>query len=298
MCMEKSILTFCKSCGAIFSGNRWLHEKSMQSAISDILLSRGYREFTVRNMGEAESLIRSGEKEVRLELGFRDRKRRESVHLKISYSHCRECSRAKSGYYEGILQLRNRKNADFENILDSALSRIDARKNVFVAKTVESKDGIDLYLSSNRFMASLGKWLNENYGGELKSSRKLFTRSHETGKEVFRVTVLVRLPDFSAGDIIMAGKRYLLVKAVKAKAITGSDLVTGKSLKQPYANPEKIIQKSSIREAVVSRTKPHLEVLHPDSYQPTKVQNERLVNRDRLRVVEIEGKLYMVSNNH
>ncbi len=292
--MKDETLRFCRSCGAVFLGKRWQQDISLEKAVVAVLESIGYRDFSVRDMAGAAGSIRSGKRKVGLELQPGKKKRTDKVFINIDQAMCNVCSRAKSGYYEGILQLRNRMNPDFEKVVLEVYEKVGERNDVFIAKAVESKPGIDIYISSNRFLAGLGKWLNDSYGGELKSSKKLFSRSHETGKEIYRTTVLVRLPDFSAGDIIMAGKRYMLVRAVRSKAVSGSDLRTGKNVKVPYSKPQKVIPRSRFREAVVSRTRPHLEVLHPDTYQATRVENERKITGDRVNVVEIEKKIYLV----
>ena len=92
-------------------------------------------------------------------------------------------------YFEGILQLRNPN----EEAISFIRNQFKKRKNVFIAKEEKLKTGIDLYISSNRFILSLGKKLKESFKGELKTSRKLYGVDRQTGKLRYRVTVLFRL---------------------------------------------------------------------------------------------------------
>lgn len=95
-------------------------------------------------------------------------------------------------YYEAIIQLRP---ADKE-IIDFIVKQTNERKGVFISKIEELKTGIDLYISSQRFARALGKKLKKRFrNGELVTSRKLFTVNRETGKKVYRVTVLFRLKE-------------------------------------------------------------------------------------------------------
>lgn len=105
-------------------------------------------------------------------------------------------------YYEGILQLRN----CTEEVLDFVSRAIAREKDVFIAKEVKTKDGHDLYLSSNKFLKKIGKMLKEKFPGVMKSSSKLYTRDRQSGKRVYRGTILFRMPNFRVGDIgVMKG---------------------------------------------------------------------------------------------
>ena len=92
-------------------------------------------------------------------------------------------------YYEGILQLRN----PSEEVIRCVKNQIKKKGDVFIAKEVTQKNGVDYYISSQRFLLSLGRKLKKSFRGELKTSRKLYTRDRITSKRVYRVTVLFRL---------------------------------------------------------------------------------------------------------
>lgn len=92
-------------------------------------------------------------------------------------------------YYESILQLRPYD----KKILNYVKKRVEKRKDVFISKEVKLKKGIDLYLTSNKFALILGKKLKKAFKGEVKISRKLFSRNKLTSKRLWRVTVCFRL---------------------------------------------------------------------------------------------------------
>jgi NMD protein affecting ribosome stability and mRNA decay len=92
-------------------------------------------------------------------------------------------------YYEGILQLRNPN----KEVINFVRNQFRGNSKVWVAKQERLKTGIDLYISSNKFLLSLGKRLKKSFKGEMKVSRKLHSRDRITSKNVYRVTVLFRL---------------------------------------------------------------------------------------------------------
>ncbi|MDD5332096.1 MAG: NMD3-related protein [Candidatus Nanoarchaeia archaeon] len=96
-------------------------------------------------------------------------------------------------YYEAIIQIRP-KNQD---ILDFVRKRVSERKDVFISKELESKYGYDIYLTSQRFARNiLAKKLKLHYkNAEIKSSRALHSRHKQTGKELYRSTILIRLKE-------------------------------------------------------------------------------------------------------
>ena len=92
-------------------------------------------------------------------------------------------------YYEGKLQLRNPN----EEVLNFIRNQFKNNEKVWIAKEERLKTGIDLYISSNRFLLSLGKKLKKSFPGELKLSSSLYGVSKKTGKQVYRGTVCFRL---------------------------------------------------------------------------------------------------------
>ena len=132
-------------------------------------------------------------------------------------------------YYEGILQLRN----PTKEVVKAAYDIIDMNKSVFIAQQIRVVNGIDIYLSSQKFLQVLGKMLQKKFGGEIKISRKLFTVKRLTSKRVYRVTVLFRLPKFKIGDVVKAGKRQIKVKSMDKK-VFGIDVETGKKISIDY----------------------------------------------------------------
>ena len=99
-------------------------------------------------------------------------------------------------YFEGTLQLRN----PTQKIINFVAENIEKKDNVWIAKTVKQKKGIDLYISSNKFLKEIGKKLKNTFTGELIESNKLYSRNRLTSKEIHRGCVCFRHYDFKKGD--------------------------------------------------------------------------------------------------
>ena len=129
-----------------------------------------------------------------------------------------------SQYFEGTMQLREptKEVTDYFNKLIS-------EKKVRIAKIVKLKTGKDYYLDNNKAMLAIGKKLFERFGGELKTSRKLYTVKRQTSKKVYRVTVMFRPPKFKKGDIVNYRGSKLEVVMLK-KQVLGKDIESGKKV--------------------------------------------------------------------
>lgn len=141
---------------------------------------------------------------------------------------------ADNKYYEGILQLRN----CTEEAIIFVRNKIDKEKGAAVAKEIKINNGIDLYLSSNRFLKRIGKQLKERFSGIIKASSKLHTVDKHTGKRVYRGTILFRMADFKIGDIGMFKGDEVKILSINNKVMV-QDTKTGKKKTYKFDEVEK-----------------------------------------------------------
>ena len=133
-----------------------------------------------------------------------------------------------SNYFEGILQLRN----VTDDIVNFAVDEIN-ENGVGIAKTKQLENGIDIYVSRQRFLRTLARMLQKKFGGQIIVSRKLHTKSRLTGRDLYRVNVLFRLPYFKKGDVIeYKGDKIKIVNM--GKKIFAKNIATGKKLNLGY----------------------------------------------------------------
>jgi NMD protein affecting ribosome stability and mRNA decay len=133
-----------------------------------------------------------------------------------------------NNYYEGVLQLRN----PDKEVLDYIYKKI-LDSGCRIAKEKKMKNGIDLYLSSNKFLKKLAKDLQNNFAGQLIMSSKLYSKNRQTSKEVHRGCVCFRIPNFKKGDVIQHKGEDIQILNLDKK-IYAKDLKTNKKLHIDY----------------------------------------------------------------
>lgn len=152
------------------------------------------------------------------------------VRLRIKPGLCETCQKQRGRYYEGILQVR----ADGRDLtpgearevrafVDARVSRADDPTS-FISRVEETSGGMDFYVSTNPLGKNLAREIASVLGGRVSSSPKLYGRRE--GKEVYRVTSLVRLSAFQMGDVVRHKNRVAEVLAV-APFLVLRDLASG-----------------------------------------------------------------------
>lgn len=196
-------------------------------------------------------------------------------------------------YFEGILQLRNPTQEAFEFIK----KQIEKAKDVHIAKRVRIKSGMDFYLNSNQFLMQLGRRLQKAFGGRINVSATLHTRHKQSSKNLYRVTFLIVLPKFKKGDIISAESRekseIVIYITSLDKKIHGINLKTGKKIGINYSDDIRILE---TYKTIVTKIRPHLEAMHPETYQSVRVDNKQnnLRQGKKVTVVLTEDGVFIV----
>ncbi len=192
-----------------------------------------------------------------------------------------------SRYYEGILQLRN-PNAEIISFIKSQLRK----ENVYVTQEVHVAEGIDIYVTSRKFLRTLANRLKGQFGGSASLSARIHTKDRQTQKDVYRVSLLYRAPTLRRSNIIVVGDHIVRVKNV-SKFVTGTDLKTGKQYSFKYDPSFKALD---IYDTRVIKIHPALEVLHPTTYQPVEaIGMKEFKMGEKVRVVFVGKECYIIS---
>ncbi len=215
------------------------------------------------------------------------------LNSKLIFVLCPRCSRHKSGYFEGILQLRD---IDKE-VIDYAVNEAKKQKQrgIFITKKLGVKNGFDIYLTKRGYIHELARELLNRFGGETKMGRKLFSRDKQRSRDIYRVNVLFRQSKFRKGDILKIDDGLFKVKNIDRNIIA----VNIKTGKKTSIMPKQLRVRAAeeIKETIVSLVFPHVEVLHPETFQsvkPENVKTKKLKINQKVRVVVSEGKLWLV----
>lgn len=301
-------IEICAACGAYSYTKAWKPRKGIKNIVKEALkkntkfiipaekfeveleLPEHQKNGGVKVLGKAFVHITSLSDGVEHEEDF-------EVPVEIKYTVCTKCGKAGTQYYEGILQLRGDQE-DIDIVADFLLNEVDkvADRGIFINKEEKVKGGYDFYLTSNKYLQQLGKKLFQRFGGEMKVSPQLFTRNRQTSKDVYRLNVLIRLPDFKVGDILLVRKKLIKVENIAGHHILGIDLKSLSQVKEDYSRNGYEIKatEKDIKKVQVSLTHPHIEVLHPETYQSVQVENPIETEAEEVEVVIIDDKVWLV----
>lgn len=163
----------------------------------DKIMNYGIKEFQIQT-----TIIASPFEE------FSDFKEEFTTTLKLQRSSCSECSKYKSGYYEGILQIRadNRKLNEqevetLETQIENIMGRFEDSKMMYILDFDADQDGITCKTSTKYLAETLAREIKNLTAGKLSIAYELKTQARD-GTDVYQNTYLVRLPPYATGDII------------------------------------------------------------------------------------------------
>lgn len=184
-----------------------------------------------------------------------------AIPITVEKEQCDRCGMAKSGYFEGTLQIRNPR----PEVISYIEKKIQEDDEVLVTKATDVRGGIDFQVTNQQFLSIFVHELRKRFGGEVKIDAKLHTYDAQRSKKVYRLTALLRLPKFGRGDIIETGKRLMRVTRM-GSTVHGFDLRRRKPTATPCPKEGTYILHEPIQ-TVVSSTRPNLTVIDPDDYQ-------------------------------
>ena len=200
------------------------------------------------------------------------KKAEQVVNVTLKMVKCNLCEKEGTQYYEAVLQVRSN---NF-NILDKSIEFLQARvenlrnRGMFINKVERMDDGYDLYMTNKGIAQSLGRELQALFGGEFKSSAKLFSKNKQTSKNIYRVAIFVRLPGFEKNDIILVDDKVFKVDKLGSK-ITLLDLLKNSHVIVDFSKLSYAVLKKHV--TYVARTHPYLEVINPFDFQSSMVRN-------------------------
>jgi nonsense-mediated mRNA decay protein 3 len=219
---------------------------------------------------------------------------------------CDICSREAGGYYEAILQIRahGRTFSDEElGVLRSTVENMvgqlqeSGKRGLFITDSEEKREGLDFFLSEKGTALSIAKKVQEQFGGEFKSSTS--SAGMKDSRQLYRMTYLVRLPSYRKGDIFMhRGSFYgiLSLHANKARAIDLSSweekVIDGKDI-----TPSKIYggQELVKEMIVVSQSRHDIQLMDQKSFTMFEIPRPKkaTITTQLVKTVKIEGRVFL-----
>jgi nonsense-mediated mRNA decay protein 3 len=159
-----------------------------------------------------------------------------TIEIAWKKEQCDRCCMLAGGYYEGVLQLRatGRKPDPFEIGRGMAIARSveDSMQEAgdrlsFITRTDETKDGLDIVVSSQHIGQRISREIVRELGGRVTTHPKL--AGERDGKALYRVTYAIRLPCYQKGDVVVLDKRPYEIREMVSSAMKVFDLTDGSS---------------------------------------------------------------------
>ncbi len=304
---DEHTLMICESCGSYKYQKEWKHPKPEEEAIKEAVLQ--HCNFVIQpdavdfdiNVKEEHGKVQMGTVALRTEATIDEQKLIEEHELQIKIKHiiCDKCTRARTEYFEGILQLRGENKEVLKKAHEFILQEVHRanEKGVFVTKMEEVTNGIDYYVTKQQYLPIITNKLVEKFGAVGKTHGELYTKNRQTSKDVYRVNASVRLPSYEVNTIVEYEKKYLKLTNI-GKQLQGINLKNGKRTTIDEKTHMKILATpETFRRVQVTKEYLDVEVLHPETYQSTKVENPEIYQKGEKKevlVAIISEKVWIV----
>lgn len=229
-----------------------------------------------------------------------------STIVRVKNGVCSRCSKIMGSYYESIIQIRGRERKlteeQEERLVRSVQDKVQEaqleNREMFISKLEEVPGGVDAYLSSISLAKAISHDLADKYGAEVKESSTLVTQKE--GRDVYRVTFLVRLPSYLRGEAILHKGRPHLVTAITSTKTKLVNLKTHEPLNESNMDLREarvIGKREDILEAVVlSESAKELQVMHPRTFATVELRKPPgfKVEGEAVRVLLYEEEMYLL----
>jgi nonsense-mediated mRNA decay protein 3 len=170
------------------------------------------------------------------------------------------------------------------------------------ARKVERvKGGMDFYFSTIPAARSIARALESSMCAEYKESSSLWGR--RDGKEIYRMTFMIRFQGFAPGDVIEHDSELYYVTGMSRGMVRGIDIVKGEERAIRLKDPSEcslVRPRSEILKAVVVvDTGNELQVLDPETLKTLDVRKPPGFSRkgEQVRLVKTNAGPFILSDS-
>lgn len=276
-------IKICPKCNAVYRMNKW-REMNLSEAIQEAVKEELKIDSEARNAQIEIYPERidsyTWKADARISADLKDKKVSEQISIKVRVKRdaCERCSRIAARYYSAIIQIRGEGRtptkeelARARKIAFDAIQRLmqSGDELAFISEEKEVEEGLDLYIGTLAAGKQISKAIAEQMGGKLSHSPKLMGKRE--GKEMYRVTYSIRLPEFLKGDIVAIDGDVVEVKKLD-KQLIGIDLRTGARYSKQRDELKNIAKIGSIADrkktVLIVASETEIQILDPDTFSP------------------------------
>ena len=280
-CDQRALSTHCPSCGAIKTGNTWTDSsKERDDLAPDLARSAVHLHPDVQKPSIDVTVVDFGQNRSRASLVIRGQLYKKfvedtcTVELVWHKEQCDRCNRISGSYYEGVVQVRaeGRSPSTFEIQMASGIAQqvednlqAGGERLSFISDMKEIHDGLDFIIGSQHIGTLICKAIIAQLGGRYKTHPKLV--GEKNGRQLFRITYLLRLPRFQKQDVVLSRGRYAEVDRVESNHIRVMDLADGTYRAIKDGDVERIVgnARNGTPALVVFSDKDVIGILDPDT---------------------------------
>ncbi len=308
-------VTMCAHCSAVKTDSGWesigsVKEAAEMAVENAVTVSKDARVTDIKiQLTERDERNLVAEVSVSISAHGKEFQRALSTSIRLKRGACDQCSKQMGKYYEAILQVRGPERSLSESDLRDAermvRTRVDSMRRstreVFLSRIESVKGGLDFYFSTIPAARSVAKALQEDLCAEYKESSSLWGR--KDGKEVNRMTYLVRLPGFRKGDVIEHEGRDYFVRGMSKGVVHVIDLISGEEVPIKVSETHECAvaaAKASIKNAaVVMESDREIQVVDPETMTSVEVRKPRGFSRrgEQVRFVKTRLGTYVLSDS-
>lgn len=308
-------LVMCSHCSSVLSKKGWTDVSSMREAAGvaveeSISVSKGVR-VVESSVQLADKDERNMEAKVRLLLSLDGRQfeREMSTVLRVKHGSCTQCSKQQGKYYEAILQVRGPGHSLDEGVARSVEQLVRDRvaamrkgsREVFVSRIEQVKGGLDFYFGTIPAARSVARELQDSMCAEYKESASLWGK--RDGKDIYRMTFMVRLQGFGKGDIIEHEGKAYFVSGMSKGQVRAVELASGETrsirLKEP-GSCSLLRRSRDIQKAVVlTESEREMQLLDTETMKPIDVVKPAGFRRsgDQVRLAKTKLGAFVLSDS-
>jgi nonsense-mediated mRNA decay protein 3 len=304
------LASYCPTCNKVLRNRSWtdtkwdISEAALTAARDHVRLAPEVHSATVE-LGIASQDIRVFKVDIRASGTYKGLhvERTYVTEVRLTPYQCTFCSKRSGSYFEATLQLRGLEMLSMEEredmlqrVRDEVAKMSLTDPNVFITKESRAKGGYDFMMGHNGSTRIIAQRLHDTYGGDQKVSSTLAGRKE--GRELYRMTYLVRLPGFLVGDFLIDDRGpFKVVKTGKRVVIRSLRNRQDSHITVQEAMGMRVLRKKDVEFdlVLVSQTQKELQVLHPRSYATVDlVRIDGMVVDTTVKGALIDGELYLV----
>jgi nonsense-mediated mRNA decay protein 3 len=235
--------------------------------------------------------------------------RKLSTIVRLKRGSCPQCSKKQGNYYEAILQVRGPgrtlpelTETEVERFVkDRVASLRKSSRDVFLSKVERVKGGLDFYFSTIPAARTIARDIENSMCAEYKESSSLWGR--RDGKDIYRMTFMVRFQGFAPGDVIEHDSRLYYVKGMSGGMVRVVDVEKGEARAIRLKDPGEctlVKSRSQILKAVVVTDRDEeLQLLDPETMKTLDVRKPPGFSRkgEQVRLLKTSTGAFVLSDS-